>query len=65
MNLQENIEKIGYFKYETSNKTFSSLCNEYPITEEIIKHLKKSNHIKLELDKNNFRLVNGKFVVLI
>lgn len=65
MNLQENIKKIGYYKYETSNKEFNKLCSEYPITEEIINYLKKTNNINLEFEKNNLKLINGKFVDLI
>lgn len=65
MNLQENIEKIGYYKYETSNKEFNSLCGEYPITDDIINHIKKLNYIKFEFEKDNPKLINGKFIVLV
>lgn len=65
MNTIEDIENIGYYKYETLNEEFSSLCHPYPITEEIINHLKKVNYIKLEFETGNLKLINGKFVVLI
>jgi hypothetical protein len=65
MSLEETIEKIGYYKYETSNKTFYNLCDEYPITEHIINYLKKSNHVKIEFEQNQPKLINGKFVVLV
>lgn len=65
MNLQENIEKIGYYKYETLNLTFNDLCNEYPITDKIIEHIKKFNNVKIEFDGVHPKLINGKFVVLI
>lgn len=63
--LQENIEKIGYYKYETLNSTFSDLCDEYPMTDKIIEHIKKLNNVKIEFDGSHPKLVNGKFVALI
>ena len=34
MKKQENIEKIGYYKYAASNRMFNDICiREYPITE--------------------------------
>ena len=45
MGLQEKIEKIGYYKYETSNNKFSHLASEYPITENMINYIKKLNNI--------------------
>lgn len=65
MNTLENLDRIGYYKYETLNTEFSYMCHPYPITEEIINYLKKINYIKLEFEKDNIKLINGKFVALI
>lgn len=65
MNLQENIEKIGYYKYETYNTSFSELASEYPITEEIINYLRKLDNIKIEFVGNSPKLINGKLITLI
>lgn len=65
MDTFENIEKIGYYKYETSNQEFSYMCQEYPLTEEVVNYIRRTNHLKLELEDNNLRSINGKFVVLI
>jgi hypothetical protein len=75
MGLQEQILKIqsihniseivGYYKYESHNSSLISFVNEYPITEEIIKYMKKLNHIKIEFDGNTPKLINNKLVVLI
>ena len=37
MLIQKNIDKIGYYKYETLNDKFSELVSEYPINEVILK----------------------------
>ena len=65
MGLQEKIEKIGYYKYETSNNKFSHLASEYPITEEMVNYIKKLNHIKIEFEGNSPKLINGKLVTLV
>ena len=65
MKLQENIQKIGYYKYETSNERFSHLASEYPITEEMINYIKKLNNIKIEFEGNSPKLINGKLVILV
>ena len=65
MNLQENIQKIGYYKYETSNNKFSHLASEYPITENMINYIKKLNHIKIEFEGNSPKLINGKWITLV
>jgi len=65
MNLQENIQKIGYYKYETSNKRFSHLVSEYPITEDMINYIKKLTNIKIEFEGNSPKLINGKLVILV
>jgi len=65
MNLQENIQKIGYYKYETSNKRFSHFVSEYPITEDMINYIKKLTNIKIEFEGNSPKLINGKLVILV
>ena len=65
MNLQKNIQKIGYYKYETSNNKFSHLASEYPITENMINYIKKLNHIKIEFEGNSPKLINGKWITLV
>ena len=65
MGLQEKIEKIGYYKYETSNNKFSHLASEYPITEEMVNYIKKLNNIKIEFEGNSPKLINGKLVTLV
>ena len=65
MGLQEKIEKIGYYKYETSNNKFSHLASEYPITEEMVNYIKKLNNIKMEFEGNSPKLINGKLVTLV
>ena len=65
MGLQEKIEKIGYYKYETSNNKFSHLAREYPITEEMVNYIKILNNIKFEFEGNSPKLINGKLVTLV
>jgi hypothetical protein len=65
MNLRENIGKIGYYKYETSNTLFRNLVSEYPITEEMVKYIKKLDNIKIEFEGNSPKLINGKLITLI
>jgi len=65
MGLQEKIQKIGYYKYETSNERFSHLASEYPITEEMINYIKKLNNIKIEFEGNSPKLINGKWITLV
>ena len=66
MNVQENIKKIGYYKYAASNCMFNDICiREYPITEEIISYVKKMNNIKYEFEGNKPKLINGKLVVFV
>lgn len=65
MNLNENIEKIGYYKYETFNNEFNDLVCEYPITEEIINYIKKLDNIKIEFEGCTPKLINDKLIVLI
>ena len=65
MNIQENIQKIGYYKYETYNNKFSHLVSEYPITENMINYIKKLNHIKIEFEGNSPKLINGKWITLV
>ena len=66
MKKQENIEKIGYYKYAASNRMFNDICiREYPITEEIISYLKKLDNIKYEFEGNKPKLINRKLVVFV
>ena len=65
MNLQEKIQKIGYYKYETSNNRFSHLASEYPMTEEMVKHIKKLSNLKIEFKGNSPKLINGKLIILV
>ena len=66
MKKQENIEKIGYYKYAASYLMFNDICiREYPITEEIISYLKKLGNIKYEFEGNKPKLINGKLVVFV
>jgi len=65
MLIQKNIDKIGYYKYETLNDKFSDLVSEYPINEVILKHIKKSNQIKFEFDGDKPKLINNKLIVLV
>ena len=65
MLIQKNINKIGYYKYETLNDKFSDLVSEYPINEVILNHIKKSNQIKFEFDGDKPKLINDKLIVLV
>ena len=65
MNLQENIQKIGYYKYKTSNDKFSHLASEYPITKEMINYIKKLNNIEVEFEGNSPKLIKGKLIILV
>jgi len=75
MNLQEQVsiispmmdipDIIGYFKYETHSSSFNEFVSEYPITDDIIKYIKKLGYIKIEFDGNNPRLINDKLIALI
>jgi hypothetical protein len=65
MNLKENIQKIGYYKYKTYNDRFNFLASEYPITREMINHIKKLNNIEIEFDGNTPKLINGKMIALV
>ena len=65
MTLQENIENIGYYKYETSNDKFNHITSEYPITKEMIDYIKKLNNIKIEFEGNSPKLINGKLITLV
>jgi hypothetical protein len=58
-------EKVGYYKYEPSNPLLVECVREYPITQEILEYLKKTNSIKFELENNKPKLIDGKMVVLI
>lgn len=65
MNLQESLEKIGYYKYETSNEMFSDLASAYPITEEIINYINKLGNVKIEFEGELPKLINGKLIALV
>jgi hypothetical protein len=65
MNIQENIQKIGYYKYKTHNNKLSHFANEYPITKEIINYVKKLNNIEVEFEGNSPKLINGKLIILV
>lgn len=65
MNLQENIDKIGYYKYETSNEELLDLACEYPITEDILNYIKNMGNVKIEFEGNNPKLINGKLIILV
>ena len=65
MLVQENIQKIGYYKYETVNDKFGDLASEYPITEDMLNYIIKSNKIKFEFDGDKPKLINDKLIVLI
>lgn len=66
MTLQENIEKIGYYKYGAINCSFSDFCvREYPITEDILCYLKKLKNIKYEFEGDKPKLINGKLIVFV
>jgi hypothetical protein len=41
-----DLQKIGYYKYETHNNSFCHLAAEYPITEEMVNYIKKLTNIK-------------------
>ena len=62
---QESINKIGYYKYETSNEGLLDLACEYPITEEILNYIKNMGNVKIEFEGNNPKLINGKLIILI
>lgn len=65
MLVQENILKIGYYKYETVNKKFGYLASEYPITEDMLNYILKLNQIKFEFEGDKPKLINNKLIVLI
>ena len=60
-----DLQKIGYYKYETHNNRFCHLADEYPITEEMVNYIKKLNHIKIEFEGNSPKLINGKWITLV
>jgi hypothetical protein len=65
MELEEKIQKIGYYKYKTSNDRFSHLASEYPITEDMFNYIKKLTNIKIEYEGDSPKLINGKLVILV
>ena len=62
---KELIEKIGFYKYENSNKLVVECVREYPITADIINYITQKKDIKFEFENNEPKLIDGKFVVLI
>jgi len=63
--MNELIKNIGYYRYYPTNPNISDCIREYPITEEVLKYIKKTGLFKLEYQDSKPRLINGKFVVLI
>ena len=66
MNMKVEIEKIGFYKYETKNLPIVDCVKEYPLTPEIKDYISKNYHL-VKLDHENYvpRVIDGKFVVLI
>ena len=63
--LENTIKNIGYYKYYPTNPNIADCIREYPITEEVIKYIKKTGQYKLEYQNSKPKTINGKFVVLI
>jgi DNA gyrase/topoisomerase IV subunit A len=59
--VEEQLEKLEYYKYENSF-SFFEILPMYPINNEILKELK---HYKYEFDNGLPKKINGKYVVLI
>jgi len=60
-----DLQKIGYYKYETHNNSFCHFATEYPITEEMVNYIKKLTNIKIEYIGSSPKLINGKLVTLV
>jgi hypothetical protein len=58
-------KNIGYYKYYPTNPNIADCIREYPITDEILKYIKKTGLYVLEYENTKPKLINGKFVVLI
>lgn len=63
--MKDLIQNIGYYKYYPTNPNIADCIREYPITEEILKYIKKTGLYKLEYQNSKPKLIKGKFVVLI
>jgi hypothetical protein len=63
--LDNTIKNIGYYKYYPTNPNIADCIREYPITDEILKYIKKTGLYVLEYENTKPKLINGKFVVLI
>lgn len=59
------IKNIGYYKYEPSTLNIADCIREYPITEDILRYIKKTGLYKIEYQNSKPKLIDGKFVVLI
>ena len=63
--MDELIKNIGYYRYYPTNPNIADCIREYPITEDVLKYIKKTGLFKLEYQDSKPRLINSKFVVLI
>lgn len=63
--LNNTIKNIGYYKYYPTNPNIADCIREYPITEDILRYIKKTGVFEIEYQDSEPKLINGKFVVLI
>lgn len=63
--LKENIDRIGYYKYESPNNDFGDIISAYPINDFILEYIRKTNNIKFEFDGDKPKLIDDKLIVLI
>jgi hypothetical protein len=65
LGLEKTIKNIGYYKYYPTNPNIADCIREYPITEDILRYIKKTGLYKIEYQNSKPKLIDGKFVVLI
>jgi hypothetical protein len=65
IDLDNAIKNIGYYKYYPTNPNIADCIREYPITEDILRYIKKTGLYNIEYQNSKPKLIDGKFVVLI
>lgn len=63
--MTEITEKIGYYKYISTNPNIADCVREYPITKEILEYINKTGLFRIECQDSEPKKINGKLVALI
>lgn len=58
-------DKIGYYKYGSNVPNIANCILEYPITDEILEHIKKTGKFKIEMIDSEPKKINDMYVVLV